>query len=147
MYLTILNNKTISTLLFVSIAHTCISYYIYIITILSSIATCEWHHLEFISDNSKRSNNINNNKDPNTITTRGTTIPSPRYGHTSVIYNHCMYVAGGYDSSGFYCNDLYRYQFATRTWAKMDNAGMPQLHHHSAIVYQGNQIYFICLYQ
>lgn len=36
--------------------------------------------------------------------------PSKRYGHTSVLYNKCIYIYGGYDDSGYNTNDLYEYR-------------------------------------
>jgi N-acetylneuraminic acid mutarotase len=34
-------------------------------------------------------------------------IPSPRYGHTSVIFGDSMFVFGGYDNNSSSCNDLF----------------------------------------
>jgi len=37
-------------------------------------------------------------------------IPSPRYGHTAVVYKEMMYVFGGWDGTRT-LNDFYQYSF------------------------------------
>jgi len=38
--------------------------------------------------------------------------PSPRYGHSAVVFGDSMYIFGGYDKDGFACNDLHEYNFS-----------------------------------
>lgn len=42
-----------------------------------------------------------------------TQAPSPRYGHTAVVFGTCMYIFGGFDKDGFACNELFEYNFGT----------------------------------
>jgi len=58
------------------------------------------------------------------IETKGST-PSPRYGHSAVIYNNKMYVFGGYDNEGGKCNDLYVLSLDTKEWAMVKMSGAP----------------------
>lgn len=70
--------------------------------------------------------------------------PSPRYGHTTVIYNQCLWVFGGYDTSGLTCNDLHKFDLRTSTWEKIDAVGLspPGVYHHTAVVFQGSMYIF-----
>lgn len=40
--------------------------------------------------------------------------PSPRYGHTGVVFGTNMYIFGGFDKDGFACNELFEYSFGKR---------------------------------
>ncbi len=71
-------------------------------------------------------------------------VPSPRYGHTAVIYGDSMFVYGGYDQMGFACNDLYELSLATLTWHKPTTSGAvpKEAYHHTAVVFQGSMYTF-----
>ena len=68
--------------------------------------------------------------------------PSPRSGHSAVIYNDAMYIFGGLGE--FRTNDLFRFEFASRTWTEIkpvDESKVPSKRcKHSACIYQ-NQMY------
>lgn len=65
--------------------------------------------------------------------------PTPRYGHCAVLYQACMYIFGGYDDFGLKCNDLYKFNFRTATWTKMNTLGKaPDRFHSAAVVHQGS---------
>jgi len=38
-------------------------------------------------------------------------VPDKRYGQTAVVYDSAIWVFGGYDSSSFTCNDLWKFEF------------------------------------
>jgi len=71
-------------------------------------------------------------------------LPSKRFGHSAVVHNNNLYICGGYDSFGFICNDLYEFSFSKLVWRKMEPiAGkIPELLHHSAVVWQGSMYVF-----
>jgi N-acetylneuraminic acid mutarotase len=59
-------------------------------------------------------------------------VPSPRYGHKSVVIENEMYVYGGYDSNGFTCGDLYVFHLVECTWRRIELSGnvpAPCYHH------------------
>jgi hypothetical protein len=48
------------------------------------------------------------------------TYPPPRYGHSSCIVEHKMFIFGGYDEFEIAYNDLWSYNFNTKEWNKVD---------------------------
>ena len=68
------------------------------------------------------------------------TPPSPRAGHTAVVYGKSMYVYGGYDKNGLSCHDLHEFTFENNTWSLLSPKGIspPDTYHHSAVTYQGS---------
>jgi hypothetical protein len=65
--------------------------------------------------------------------------PSPRHGHSAVLYNDCMYIYGGSDRNGFACNDVIEFSFSTLTWERPVAGGAAQeAFHHTAVVYEGS---------
>jgi hypothetical protein len=57
-----------------------------------------------------------NNAWSDIVTTGNRYRPSPRYGHTAVVYEQKMFVFGGYDHEGFCCNDLYTLDIKSSQW-------------------------------
>ena len=51
---------------------------------------------------------------------------------------------GGYDKNGGKCDDLWEFNFHTTTWRRIIPAigKIPELFHHTAIVYSGSMIIF-----
>lgn len=71
-------------------------------------------------------------------------VPSPRYGHCSVVHNDILYVFGGHDKNGFACNDLYEFHFSQLSWEKPLIRGIvpKEVYHHSAVVHEGSMYIF-----
>jgi len=48
--------------------------------------------------------------------------PTPRAGHSAVVYDRHMYVFGGYDKFGMSCNDLYQLNFGLFSSQSIDRS-------------------------
>lgn len=71
--------------------------------------------------------------------------PSPRHSHAAVVYNHSLFIFGGYDGS--YKSDLYEFDFSTSRWSSVPAVGRrPRaryratcvVHKNSMILYGGH---------
>jgi N-acetylneuraminic acid mutarotase len=49
--------------------------------------------------------------------------PSPRSAHSTLVYNDCLYVYGGYSSSGERLNDIFAFNFKTNKWKEIKTFG------------------------
>jgi leucine-zipper-like transcriptional regulator 1 len=80
-------------------------------------------------------------------------IPSPRYGHSSVILGDSMFVFGGYDTDSFSCNDLceldlrieYFYSsIETLKWKTIEVKDKPPIRfHHKSLMIDNKMIVII----
>ncbi len=73
--------------------------------------------------------------------------PSKRYGHTMVLCQHYLIVFGGYDSNGFYCNDMYSFDLKNQQWQVVEYTNVcpvqkTGLMHHTCVVMNGK----LCIY-
>jgi len=78
-------------------------------------------------------------------TTAGGSPPSPRHSHSAVVYNHSMFVFGGYDGS--YRSDLNEFDFSTSAWNVVHASGRPPraryratcvVHKHTMLLFGGH---------
>ena len=71
-------------------------------------------------------------------------IPLPRFGHTSVVFNHSMYVFGGWDGHDT-LDDLYQYSFTSKIWYELrrtQGVKPNPRYRHSCVVYQNSLFIF-----
>ena len=68
-------------------------------------------------------------------------IPSPRFGHSAVIYKNNMYIFGGENEKGTN-NELFEFNFDTKKWTKIETKGdIPKIRSdHSCTVYGDSMI-------
>jgi hypothetical protein len=65
----------------------------------------------------------------------GSPLPSPRTGHTAVVYNDSMFVYGGKDGENNKLGDIWSYNFQTKTWEEItcEDSPLPRSGHSSQI--------------
>ncbi|CAG9331517.1 unnamed protein product [Blepharisma stoltei] len=70
--------------------------------------------------------------------------PSPRSNHSSVVYNHCLYIFGGSDDEGEKLCDLWKLDLRTYHWEKIIGHGQIPTGRsgHSAIVFKDDMVIF-----
>lgn len=78
------------------------------------------------------------------VISKGKTSPTKREGHSAVLYNHCVYIFGGYDSYVHYYNDLWCLDLKNLKWSEMKQIGdVPEERDgHTAVVMNGMQYIF-----
>lgn len=69
--------------------------------------------------------------------------PSPRWGHASVVVGDQWFIHGGFDSSSQFCDDLWSFDFPTRTWTRLPTKGKytPGERQHHTLVTAGGNLY------
>uniref|UniRef100_A0A6B2LB05 Uncharacterized protein n=1 Tax=Arcella intermedia TaxID=1963864 RepID=A0A6B2LB05_9EUKA len=68
-------------------------------------------------------------------------VPSPRWGHKTVVYNGKMYLTGGCDYVVNF-NDMFKFKFETSTWSKVDVGDFDPRFFHSACIHQDRMLIF-----
>jgi N-acetylneuraminic acid mutarotase len=77
--------------------------------------------------------NIQTEKWSRIITNSNENQPTPRYGHTAVLWQDNMYVYGGYDNEGFCDNNMYTLDLVTNHWLpKHQLPTIPERFHHTS---------------
>ena len=54
--------------------------------------------------------------------------PEPRRNHLSFVSNQYMYIYGGITDEGIFLKDMWKYNFESKVWSKVDYSGTPPLY-------------------
>ncbi|KAL0481899.1 Ras-related protein [Acrasis kona] len=65
-------------------------------------------------------------------------VPTPRYGHCSILYDNVAYIYGGCDGAGRTDKKLYRYHVRNNKWLEPVNIDIPSRLHHTMIFVEGD---------
>uniref|UniRef100_A0A915IL73 Uncharacterized protein n=1 Tax=Romanomermis culicivorax TaxID=13658 RepID=A0A915IL73_ROMCU len=61
--------------------------------------------------------------------------PSPRYGHSAVVYSSCMLIIGGIDNNLTCCSDMWMFNFLSSRWEEIKPASIRlAIHSHCAVL-------------
>jgi len=73
------------------------------------------------------------------LTTTGTIVATQ--GHTTILYNDCLYIFGGKNNSGNYTNNTYKFDLSTDTFSQITTSGTaPGIRYQHAACLNGTEM-------